>query len=130
MENHAMLYLGIDQHARQITISLRNQGGDVVQSRQVSTRSEKIQEFFTQLTRECVCTGEEFIAVLEISGFNDWLMRLLMDYHGRKMIMSQPAERSRQKLDRRDAATLSELLWVNCDRLLAGKPVRGLRQID
>lgn len=125
-----MLYLGIDQHARQITISLRNQAGDVVQARQVSTRPEKIQEFFTQLTRECVGGGEEFVAVLEICGFNDWLMRLLRDYHCRKIVLIQPSERSRQKTDRRDAATLSELLWVNRDRLLAGKPVRGLRQID
>ncbi len=33
-----MLYLGIDQHARQITISLRNDSGDVLQARQVSTK--------------------------------------------------------------------------------------------
>ncbi len=32
-----MFYLGIDQHARQITISLRDEGGDVLQARQVST---------------------------------------------------------------------------------------------
>ncbi len=32
-----MLYLGIDQHARQLTISLRNEEGDVLQARQVST---------------------------------------------------------------------------------------------
>lgn len=36
-----MLYLGIDQHARQITISLRDENGDVVMARQVSTRPEK-----------------------------------------------------------------------------------------
>jgi hypothetical protein len=33
-----MLYLGIDQHARQITISLRDENGDVLQARQVSTQ--------------------------------------------------------------------------------------------
>ena len=33
-----MLYLGIDQHARQITISLRDDQGDVLQARQVSTQ--------------------------------------------------------------------------------------------
>ena len=41
-----MLYLGIDQHARQITISLRDESGDVLQSRQVSTRPDKIHAFF------------------------------------------------------------------------------------
>ncbi len=33
-----MLFLGIDQHARQLTISLRDQQGDVLLARQVSTR--------------------------------------------------------------------------------------------
>ena len=47
-----MLYLGIDQHARQITISLRDENGDVIQARQVSTQSEKINAFFAELTRE------------------------------------------------------------------------------
>jgi transposase len=37
-----MLYLAIDQHARQITISLRDESGDVVLARQVSTRPEKM----------------------------------------------------------------------------------------
>ena len=31
-----MLYLGIDQHPRQITVSLRNDHGDVVLARQVT----------------------------------------------------------------------------------------------
>ncbi len=59
-----MLYLGIDQHARQITISLRDDHGDVLQARQVSTQPEKIQTFFAKLTRDCVQRGESFIAVL------------------------------------------------------------------
>jgi hypothetical protein len=42
----------------------------------------------------------------------------------------QPDERKKCKTDRRDAAGLSELLWVNRGRLLQGKPVRGLRQVD
>ena len=46
------------------------------------------------------------------------------------MILIQPSDRKKRKTDRRDAASLSELLWVNRDRLLAGKPVRGLRQVD
>ena len=47
-----MLYLGIDQHARQLTISLRDEDGDVLQARQVSTEPDKIQAFFQHLTRE------------------------------------------------------------------------------
>ena len=91
-----MLYLGIDQHARQITISLRDDNGDVV---------------------------------MEVCGFNDWLIRMLRDYRCHKVILIQPDDRKILKTDRRDAAALSELLWINRDRLLHGKPVRGLRQV-
>jgi len=125
-----MLYLGIDQHARQITVSLRDDKGDVVQARQVSTEPKKINAFFQQLTRERLQTGESFVAVLEVCGFNDWLIRMLRDYRCHKVILIQPDERKKRKTDRRDAAALSELLWVNRDRLLYGKPVRGLRQVD
>jgi transposase len=125
-----MLYLGIDQHARQITISLRDESGDVVQARQVSTEPKKIDAFFQQLTRECLRRGESFVAVLEVCGFNDWLIRMLQDYRCHKVILIQPEDRKKCKTDRRDAGALSELLWVNRDRLLHGKPVRGLRQVD
>ena len=72
--------------------------------------------------------GESFVAVLEVCGFNDWLIRMLHDYRCHKVILIQPDDRKRCKTDRRDAASLSELLWVNRDRLLEGKPVRGVRR--
>jgi transposase len=125
-----MWYLGIDQHARQITISLRDENGDVVQARQVSTQPEKVHAFFQQLTRERLGPGESFVAVLEVCGFNDWLIRLLRAYHCHQVILIQPEDRKKCKTDRRDAAALSELLWANRERLLHGKPVRGLRQVD
>ena len=40
-----MLYLGIDLHRKQMTVSLRNELGDVVLRRQVSTRWKKVDEF-------------------------------------------------------------------------------------
>src|SRR5262249_24768202 len=125
-----MLYLGIDQHARQITISLRDAAGDVVQAQQVSTQPEKINAFFQQLTRERLRRDESFLAVLEVCGFNDWLIRLLHDYRCHKVILIQPDDRKKCKTDRRDAAGLSELLWGNRGRLLLGKPGRGLRPGD
>jgi transposase len=125
-----MLYLRIDQHARQITVSLRDEQGDVVQARQVSTQPEKVHAFFQQLTRQRLPAGASFVAVLEVCGFNDWLIRLLHEYHCHQVILIQPDERKKCKTDRRDAAALSELLWVNRERLLQGKPVRGLRQVD
>jgi transposase len=125
-----MLYLGIDQHARQITISLRDDSGDVLQARQVSTQPEKVHAFFQQLTRERLHDGECFVAVLEVCGFNDWLIRLLREYRCHRVILIQPDDRKKCKTDRRDAAALSELLWANRERLLQGKPVRGLRQVE
>lgn len=96
-----MLYLGIDQHARQITISLRDENGDVLMARQVSTRPEKVNEFFQQLTRERLQSGESFMAILEVCGFNDWLIRMLQDYRCHKVILIQPHDRSNRKTDRR-----------------------------
>ena len=125
-----MLYVGIDQHARQITISLRDESGDVLLARQVSTKPEKIHEFFQRLTRERLRNDESFVAVLEVCGFNDWLIRMLRDYRCHKVIVIQPEDRKKRKTDRRDAAALSELLWANRNRLLQGKAVRGLRQVD
>ena len=119
-----MLYLGIDQHARQITISLRDEQGDVLQTRQVSTQPAKINEFFQRLTRERLRNNEQFVAVLEVCGFNDWLIRMLCDYRCHKVILIQPDDRKRRKTDRRDAAALSELLWVNRGRFLQGKDTR------
>ena len=130
---HALIsdaHLGIDQHARQITVSLRDEHGDVLLARQVSTQPEKINQFFQKLTRERLRSNESFMAVLEVCGFNDWLIRMLNDYRCQKVILIQPDERKKCKTDRRDAAALSELLWVNRHRLLEGKPVRGLRQVD
>jgi transposase len=104
-----MWYLGIDQHARQLTISLRNEEGDVVEARQVSTEPKKVNAFFERLTRETAASGDSFVAVLEVCGFKDWLLRMLKDYRCRKVILIQPEERKQRKTDRRDAAALSEL---------------------
>jgi hypothetical protein len=52
-----MLYLGIDQHARQLTISLRDESGDVLQARQVWPIAKKLQHIAldTQLTPGVLC---------------------------------------------------------------------------
>jgi transposase len=86
-----MLYLGIDQHARQITISLRDENGDVLQARQVSREPEKINAFFRQLARERLRNGESIVAVLEVCGFNDWLIRVLQDYQCHMLSSRRPA---------------------------------------
>jgi len=54
------LYLGIDQHARQITVSIRHDAGDVLLARQVSTQPENIRAIFQQLTGKLVSKERNF----------------------------------------------------------------------
>ena len=44
-----MLYLGIDQHKRQLTVNLRSEDGSVILKRQVSTEWERVRAFFADL---------------------------------------------------------------------------------
>ena len=101
-----MLYLGIDQHHKQIMISLRNEEATVIQRRQVSTRPEKTRAFLNELRRQ---SGEEgFMAILEVCGFNDWLIVLLEEYGCREIVLNQVAgtprvTRGSEGLDSRDS---------------------------
>ncbi len=54
-----MLYLGIDQHARHITVSLRKKAEDVLLARQVSTQPDKIRAS-QLLTGKILTEGEGF----------------------------------------------------------------------
>ena len=123
-----MLYLAIDQHRKQLTVNVRNEQGDVVLKRQVSTEWERVRAFFADL-RERARAADGFVAILEVCGFNDWLLTMLVEYGCRETILVQPEKRSKKKTDRRDADTLGEILWVNRERLLAGKKVQGLRRV-
>src|SRR5208337_1423017 len=98
-----MLYLGIDLHRAQMTVSLRNENGDVILRRQVSTRWPKLEEFRAQL-QQAGATGEKFIAIVEVCGFHDWLVKWLQEDDGCHMVLVvQPLGRSAAKTDRRDA---------------------------
>jgi len=122
-----MLYLGIDQHRKQLTVCVRNEQGDVVFRRQVSTQWERVRAFLAEIRTKAGKAG--FVAILEVCGFNDWLVKLLNEYGCFKVLLVQPEGRSKKKTDRRDANALSELLWVNRERLLEGKRVQGVRCI-
>ena len=123
-----MFYLGNDQHARQITICLRNEAGDVVERRQVSTEPEKIRAFFEDLRERSEADGG-YMAIVEVCGFNDWFVDLLHEMGCRKVILVQPEDSDSRKTDRRDAAKLSEQLWMNRYRIAEGKRIQGLRQV-
>jgi transposase len=120
-----MLYLAIDQHSKQITVCVRNSEGDTVLSRQVSTRPEKIEACFQQLTG----MDSEFMAILEVCGFNDWLIEELRKWNCQEIVLIHPEKPSKRKTDRRDARKLGDLLWLNRERLAAGEPVHGLRRV-
>ncbi len=115
-----MLYLANDQHRKQLTVNLRNEAGDVILKRQVSTEWARVREFLVEVRERSVPEGG-FVAIVEVCGFNDWLLKLLAEYGCREVIVIQPEKRSKKKTDRRDANALGELLWVNRQRLLAGQ---------
>lgn len=122
-----MFYLGIDQHRKQWTVNLRDEAGEVIMQRQVSTQPSRVEAFVSDLAARSVAAGG-CLAMVEVCGFNDWLMELL-ERHQLRVLLVQPEGSSRRKTDRRDASQLSETLWVNRQRLLAGQPVRGVRVI-
>ena len=70
-----MLYLGIDLHAKQLTVNLRDEKGDVLLRRQVSTAGDKPALFLAEVT---LLAGEGgYVAILEVCGFHEWLTELL-----------------------------------------------------
>jgi transposase len=124
-----MLYVGIDQHRKQLTVSVRDESGNVILRRQVSTEWKKVRGFFDEM-RELASPHGGYLAVVEICGFNQWLLKLLPEHGCQNTIVVQPGEQSSHKTDRRDASALSEILWINRERIAQDLPVRGLRRIQ
>ena len=89
-----MLYLGVDLHLRQITVSLRNEGGDVLIRRQVSTRWPKLAEFREQLA-QAAAGDEKYVGVVEVCGFHDWFVKWIRgDPRCHMVLVVQPLRRS------------------------------------
>jgi transposase len=124
-----MLYLAIDQHRKQLTVNLRDEAGQILLRRQVSTRWEPVWAFFRDVRERAASCGG-YIAVVEVCGFNDWLLKMLAEHDCGQVIVVQPETQARQKTDRRDANALGEVLWVNRQRLLAGRKVQGVRCVQ
>jgi transposase len=123
-----MLYVGIDQHRKQLTVCVRDDQGDIVLRRQVSTEWARVREFLEEIRNRAGEAG--FVTIVEVCGFNDWLLNLLGEYGCRKTLLVQPEKQSKKKTDRRDANALDEILWLNRQRLLDGKPVQGVRVVQ
>lgn len=124
-----MLYLGIDQHKRQLTVNLRGEDGSVVLKRQVSTQWDRVRAFFDDLAEKSGPEGG-FLAILGVCGMNPWLLDMLREHGCREIVVIQPTERSKQKTDRRDAGELSHLLWVHRQQFLEGKHPLGVRRVQ
>ena len=122
-----MLYLAIDLHRKQMTISLRREDGQVICRRQVSTWGDAPTTFLDEVAHQAGPEG--YVAILEVCGFHDWLLELLQKHGCREVVLVQAEKRDRRKTDRRDANKLGELLWINRHRLLQGLPVQGLRRV-
>ena len=123
-----MLYLGIDQHAKQLTIDLSDEDGDLVLHRQVKTDWDSLREFFDWLRKHAEPEGG-YMAIVEVCGFNNYLMDLLKEYGCEHVILVQPDGRKKHKTDRRDARTLRDALWMNRKRFLQGKRPANLRVV-
>ena len=123
-----MLYLAIDQHRDQLTINLRNEKGDVILKDQISTKHDDINDFFDNLTRQAGrCRG--YMAIVEVCGFNHWLLEKLKEYQCNEIVVIQPDCSSNKKTDKRDANALGELLWNNRKRMQDGERPNGIRRI-
>ena len=127
-EDKAMLHLGIDLHQYQITIVMLNDAGEVVQRATVRTRPPAIDEFLASVNAMAKSEGG-YRAIIESCGFEHWLVQKLEIHECAMTVIVQPLKRARHKTDKRDAASLAEILWVNRERLEAGRRLHGIRQV-
>lgn len=123
-----MLYVGIDQHKRHLTICVCNEQGDVVLRRQVGTGWAEVGRFLESLLERSRPEGG-YLAVMEICGFNHWLLERLACWGCSQTYVIAAPPRLRSKTDRRDAAKLSELLWINRQRIATGKRLNEIRVV-
>jgi transposase len=123
-----MLFIGIDQHKHHLTICVRNEQGEIIMRRQVSTKWEEVDRFLAGLRERAAAAGG-YVAVMEVCGFNGWLIRRLERWGCRRVYVISAPDRVRQKTDRRDAAKLSELLWINRDRIADSRDLVHVHQV-
>jgi len=123
-----MLYLAIDQHKNQMTINIRNEQGDVIQKGQISTNHTDIDDFFAALVKKAR-KHRGYMAIVEVCGFNDWLLEKLKKTRCSEIVVIQPESSAVNKTDKRDANALGELLWNNRKRFQGGQRPNGIRRI-
>jgi len=123
-----MLYLSIDQHKHHLTINIRNEHGEVIQKGQVSTTHADIDDFFVTFAKKAR-KHRGYMAIVEVCGFNDWLLEKLKKTRCSEIVVIQPDNSAVNKTDKRDANALGELLWNNRKRLQGGQRPNGIRRV-
>jgi transposase len=123
-----MLYVGIDQHARHLTVCARDEQGDIVLRRQVSTSWYELDRFLHALQARSEGEGG-YVALMEVCGFNGWLIQRLRQHGCVRVCVITAPPRLRQKTDRRDAGKLSELLWSNRNRIAGGDRLVNVSEV-
>jgi len=85
-----------------------------------------------QFALHVIAWGKVLVKVLAAAGAgtNPWLIDMLQEYGCREIVITQPDHRPKKKTDRRDASFLSNLLWINRQRLAGGRRAPGMRRID
>ncbi len=101
------LYIGVDIHARQQTVSYLDTGDGTMGQQELHHERDDIRAFYSQFS------GEVIIGI-EACGYTNWFEELVEGL-GHKLLVGDAAEirrlaRRRQKNDRRDADLLLELL--------------------
>jgi hypothetical protein len=61
---------------------VRYESGNVIQRRRVSTEWPRVRAFFAEVAERSAGDGG-YLAIVEICGFNHWLLRLLTAHEGR-----------------------------------------------
>lgn len=123
-----MLYVGIDQHKRHLTVYVRNEQGDMTLRRQVRTGWQDVDSFLESLLGQSLTEGG-YVAVMEVCGFNGWLLQRLARWGCTQAYVITAPPRVRNKTDRRDAAKLSEMLWINRERIARGQRLLQVHEI-
>ena len=78
-------------------MNVRDEAGRVLHRRQVSTRGTAVREFLAALPLHDRAGGGDggYAAIVEVCGFNDWLLDLLPQCGCRRIVLVQPREASR-----------------------------------
>ena len=68
--------------------------------------------------------------MVEVCGFNDWLLEMLKNFRCQRIVVVQPEDSDKRKTDRRDAAKLSELLWLYKDKIKNKEHIEKLKIVQ